>query len=248
MHRAAREGYREAERYERARPEYPAEAVDWLAGALGIGPASLVLDIGAGTGKFTRAIASRCRAVVAVEPLEGMRREFALRLPAARVVAGAAEALPLRDGSADAATAAQSFHWFGSPEALGEIHRVLAPGGRLGLLWNQRDESVAWVRGLGALLEPLEGDAPRFRTGRWREVLRASPLFGPLREARFRTSQVGSPETVVERIASTSLVACLPDDRRAELLAAVGRLAQPARAGDLVHLPYLTHVYCCARR
>ena len=273
MQRAASEGFRGAERYERSRPEYPPEAVAWLASALRLGPeapaaSAAVVELGAGTGKFTRRIAgpgaTGLRAgltVVAVEPVAEMRRELAAGVPQARVVGGLAEAIPLRTGGAWAVVCAQSFHWFASAGALGEIHRVLVPGGRLGLLWNQRDESAPWVRALGEILEPLEGSAPRFRTGRWREAFHAgegpgpdAPRpggFGPLAEARFATEQVGPPEAIVERIASISFVAALPEARRAGVLEEVRRLLarHPATAGlARILLPYVTRAFWCERR
>jgi len=251
LHDAAREGFKGAERYERARPEYPDDAVAWLAEALRLGPRARAVELGAGTGKCTRRLAPRCGTLVAVEPVEEMRRGLAARLPAVRVVAGVAEAIPLRSGSASAVVCAQAFHWFATPEALAEIHRVLAPGGRLGLVWNQRDESVDWVRRLGDLLEPLEGAAPRYRTGRWREAFRGFGRFGPLREDCFETAQVGPPGMVLDRIASISFVAALPEQRRGKLLDEVRRLlqAEPATAGRAeVRLPYRTHVFWCERR
>jgi SAM-dependent methyltransferase len=273
--RAASEGFRGAERYERARPEYPPEAIAWLARALRLVPeapppatGAAVVELGAGTGKFTRRIAgpgaTRLRpglTVVAVEPVAEMRRELAARVPSARVVGGVAEAIPLRAGAAWAVACAQSFHWFATAGALAEIHRVLVPGGRLGLVWNQRDESVPWVRALGEVLEPLEGSAPRFRTGRWREAFGAgegpgpgepSPGgFGPLVEARFAAVQVGPPEAIVERIASISFVAALPEARRGRVLEEVRRLLarDPATAGHAeVRLPYVTRAFWCERR
>jgi SAM-dependent methyltransferase len=274
VQRAASEGFRGAERYERARPEYPPEAVAWLADALRLGPdvapdsSAVVLELGAGTGKLTRRIAGPGAAglrpgltVVAVEPVAEMRRELAARVPAARVVGGLAEAIPLRAGSARAVACAQAFHWFATPAALAEIHRVLAPGGRLGLVWNQRDESEGWVRALGELLEPLAGTAPRFRTGRWRDAFgpggasgpgaESAAGFGPLVEARFAAAQVGPPEAILERIASVSFVAALPEGRRGAFLEEVRRLLDrhPATAGlGRIRLPYVTHAYWCERR
>lgn len=273
VQRAASEGFRGAERYERARPEYPPEAVAWLARALRLVPegppppaGAAVVELGAGTGKFTRRIAGPAATglrpgltVVAVEPIAEMRRELAARVPSARVVAGLAEAIPLRAGAAQAVVCAQSFHWFATGEALDEIRRVLAPGGRLGLVWNQRDESVPWVRALGEILEPLEGSAPRYRTGRWREAFRAGAGtgpgvrdgFGPLVEARFATEQVGPPAAIVERIASISFVAALPEGPRAVALREVRRLLarDPATAGRAeIRLPHLTHAFWCERR
>src|SRR5690606_39572748 len=62
-----------------------------------------------------------------------------------------AQTLPLADGALDAVVCAQAFHWFAGREALDEFHRVLRPGGRLGLVWNVRDESVDWVAELTAI-------------------------------------------------------------------------------------------------
>jgi hypothetical protein len=111
---------------------------------------------------------------------------------------------------------------------------VLAPGGRLGLLWNQRDESVDWVAGLQAILAPHEGSTPRYRDGSWRAVLDRSPLFGPLTEAVFDNAQEGPPGAAVERIASTSFVAALPEPRRRVVLDQVRHLlaTHPATAGS----------------
>jgi SAM-dependent methyltransferase len=244
-------GYREADRYERARPGYPDAAVEWLAAGLRLDARTRVAELGAGTGKFTRSLAPRCGLVVAVEPVGEMRQEVARRVPAASVVGAAAEALPLRGGSVGAVVCAQSFHWFAREAAVAEIHRVLAPGGRLGLVWNQRDESVDWVAGLQAILGPHEGASPRYRNEAWRPVLERSPLVGPLRERIFDNAQEGPPEAAVERIASTSFIAALPRERREAVLEEVRRLlaTHPATAGRAVlRVPYRTHAFWCERR
>jgi SAM-dependent methyltransferase len=166
------------------------------------------------------------------------------------VVAARAEALPFRPASAGAAVVGHAFHWFDGRAALQELHRVLRPGAGLALLWNQRDESVDWVRRLTGIIEPAAGVAPRFRTGRWREAFAGQALFGPLQEATFDHAQSGSAEVVVERVASISFVAALPAARREALLGEVGRLlaTHPDTAGRReIRLPYRTLV-CWTRR
>jgi len=130
--------------YADARPDYPAAALDWL---LPDG-ARRVLDLGAGTGKLTRLLVDRTLEVVAVEPSPQMGAELASYVPEAELHEAPAERIPVPDASVDAVLVGQAFHWFDCDPALAEIARVLRPGGRLGLLWNFDDDSVAWVDAL----------------------------------------------------------------------------------------------------
>ena len=98
----------------------------------------------AGTGKLTRALVAAGAACVAAEPSASMRAAFARAVPGVAQVGADAEHLPFADGSFDAVTVAQAFHWFATAEALAEFARVLRPGGGLALIWNERDESDPW--------------------------------------------------------------------------------------------------------
>src|SRR5579875_2254998 len=142
-----------ADVYERARPSYPAEAVDWLVPAA----ARRVADVGAGTGKFTRGLTGRGFEVIAIEPSAGMRAELARVLPDVTLLAGSAEDIPVESGTLDAVLLAQAWHWVDRTRAVPEVARVLAPGGRLGLVWNIRDERVDWVLRLSEILAGLGG-------------------------------------------------------------------------------------------
>ena len=221
MHAAAAVGFaRSADAYERGRPGYPDAAVDRLVGAL---PGRQVLDLAAGTGKLTRALAARGLDVTAVEPLAEMRAAIA---PPARVLAGTAEAIPLPDASVDAVTVAQAFHWFDGDRALSEIHRVLRPGGVLALIWNRRRIADPVQRELEALLAPHRGDVPTERGEAWRAVFDRTMLFGPLREERFANEQVVDADSLADRVASISFVAALSQHGRDALLGEVRALAR----------------------
>ena len=134
-----------ADDYDRLRPPPAEAAVDWL-----VPPGCQVaVDIGAGTGLLTRALARRVPRVVAVEPDERMRAVLAARSPGVEVRAGRGEAIPLPDASADGVFISSAWHWMDPELALAEITRVLRDGGRFGLIWTSRDREVGWLRDLG---------------------------------------------------------------------------------------------------
>src|SRR3954469_2477264 len=202
IHEAAARGFQQAsEVYERGRPTYPPEAIERLVAALGIGPGATVVDLAAGTGKLTRQLVPSGARLLAVEPVEAMRATFARVLPGVTILEGTAEAMPLPDASADAVVVGQAFHWFDGPAALAEIHRVLRPGGHLGLIWNVRDESVAWMGQIAALTAPYRATAPSGSTGDWRTAFATTPLFTPLAEWHIASWQDGDATTVVDRVA-----------------------------------------------
>jgi ubiquinone/menaquinone biosynthesis C-methylase UbiE len=144
-----------AEQYERARPEYADDAVDWAVERLGLRSGARVLDLGAGTGKLTRQLVRRGFDVVAVEPGDEMRAVLERVVPAAESRAGAAEVIPLPDASVDGITVGQAFHWFEREAALAEMARVLRPGGGIALLWNRWDEEDPLLSQIDALLREI---------------------------------------------------------------------------------------------
>ena len=138
----------EAAAYERGRPSYPPEAIDWL-----LPPGARdVLDLGAGTGKLTTRLVERGLGVVAVDPIPEMLELLSNSLPDTPALLGTAEDIPLPDNSVDAVLVAQAWHWFDVELAVKEVARVLRPGGRLGLVWNAQDERLGWVKDLGRII------------------------------------------------------------------------------------------------
>jgi SAM-dependent methyltransferase len=223
VHRVAAKGFTEgAEAYERGRPGYPDEAIDWLADRLGLGSGAEIVDLAAGTGKLSRALLAAGAEVTAVEPLARMR---ALIEAPIRAVEGTAERIPLPGGSADAVTVAQAFHWFDGELALGEIHRVLRPGGHLALLWNVRLLEDPGQAAVEELISPYTGEIPRHRSGEWRQSIEGTSLFGPLEERSFSNQQLLDAERLADRVGSTSAIAALGADERGPLLERVRALA-----------------------
>ena len=226
-----------AAEYERARPTYPREAVDWLVPE----GARTVLDLGAGTGKFTRSLIERGLEAIAVEPSEEMRATLSGQLPDVRALAGTAEEIPLPDASVDLITVAQAWHWVEESRAVPEAARVLRPGGTLGLIWNIRDEGIEWVRRLTDVMHKsgaevaLEGD------------VEIGPPFGPTEKFELPWSRPMTLELLLEMVRSRSYVITAPAEERESILAGVRELieAEPALAGsEEFDLPYVT---CCFR-
>jgi SAM-dependent methyltransferase len=176
--------------------------------------------------------------VVAVEPSAGMRDQLARTLPQVSLLEGTAEAIPLPDHSVDAVLVAQAWHWVDPARALPEVARVLAPGGRLGLIWNVRDESVDWVKQLG---QTMHGDA---------DPEGPDPVvdwpFGTLQRHDVAWTYRATPAAVVDLVASRSYVITLAPAERQALLAEVQRLlsTHPALAGAAeVGVPYVAECY-----
>jgi SAM-dependent methyltransferase len=220
VHPAAATGFaRSVEAYERARPDYPPDAIAHLQRELDLREGRTVVDLAAGSGKLTRPLAALGCEVIAVEPVAEMRAAIG---PPARALDGTAEAIPLPDDSADAVTVGQAFHWFDGPRALAEIGRVLRPGGALALIWNRRPvESSDLHKAISEIIAPYRGDAPSHGSGAWREAFSGRELT----EERLRFTQRLDADGLADRVGSTSFVAALDDATREPLLARVRALA-----------------------
>jgi len=222
-----------AEEYERGRPDYPQAAVGALAFELGLltDPPARVLDLGAGTGKLSRALIAGGLNVIAVEPLEPLRTLLSQMIGADRVLAGTAEAIPLADQSVDLVTAADAFHWFDHGPALAEIRRVLRPGGALCVVVMVPDWSGAtWAHELGQLLSGRRPSHPFFDGPPWHETVAACGGFGPHRDIRVTTHEPTSPERIENHLASMSWLAGLDEGPRAELKAQISAIV---RSGEM---------------
>jgi SAM-dependent methyltransferase len=230
--------------YERGRPGYPPEVIDLV----GVPPSATVLDLGAGTGKFTRLLVSTFVRVVAVEPDDEMRRLLATLCPDADALAGSAEQIPVVDASVDAVFAAQCFHTFDDERAIPEIARVLRPRGTLVAMWNVQagpaEPSIAsveqllvqyWPKGW----DPLDlGNKPiRYASGEWMAAFTPS-LFDDLQQARLPNPQTVDREGLVAFFDSMGWIAILPDEDRLPLLDEVKSLLT---SNEYV-LPWETHV------
>ncbi len=232
-------GFADGERYQSARPDYPQEAVTFLVDSLGIEEDIHVLDLGAGTGIFTGQLVQFCANITAVEPTAGMRKVLSERLPTVNVLDGRDVAIPLQDATVDCVVVAQAFHWFDAPVALEEIHRVLVEGGRLGVLWNERDESIPWVAELGeAMRWPTHQP---YQVGQDFTPILSSGPFVNIERKKFNHRQLLDHERLFQRVLTTSYIAVMDDDEQRTLMRDVKRVVDPLP--ERIELPYVTDVY-----
>jgi SAM-dependent methyltransferase len=236
-----------AESYDRVRPGPSAQALDWLVPA-GCGAA---VDLAAGTGLFTRALLGRAARVVAIEPDARMREVLASRSPQVDVVAGAGEAMPLPDASADAVFVSTAWHWLDPARAVPEIARVLRPCGRLGVIWTSRDRDQDWVAELDLLrLGGTEDGAAGPGTARTLADVRAKldrdhsvtlpagSEFGAPEAASFRFTRTVSTDDAIEWLATNSaFITASEADRAAGLARCRAALAEQAGDAATIEMP-----------
>jgi SAM-dependent methyltransferase len=184
---------------------------------------------------------------MAVEPNAAMR---AAAEPHPRVIwhDGSAEASGLAPGSVDLVLCAQAFHWFRQHEAVKEFHGILRPGGRLALMWNNRDGRDPFTRDYIAAIRAVNGDSPIERREFDPSVIHRHGWFTEATLATFENQQPLSLEALIGRATSASYV---PRGGRlfevlSESLAAL--LERHRDAGGQVRMKYVTTVYLAGRR
>lgn len=225
-----------AEDYDGLRPQPPQQAVDWL-----VPPGcEVAVDVGAGTGLFTRALVDKAAQVIAVEPDARMRKVLTARSPGVRVVEGRGESIPLPDASADAVFVSSAWHWMDDERAVPEIGRTLRDGGRFGLIWTSRDREVDWVRNLDRLpgQDTSEAESADRIRRRLDVVLPQPSIFHNIARETFRFVRTMPVEDVVAMLGTYSRVIVASADDRARRLAQA-RAALEARfpGSDVIDVP-----------
>jgi SAM-dependent methyltransferase len=185
--------------------------VDLLEAACGLTRASVIADIGAGTGILTALLARNGNETFAIEP-NGAMRDACVKLLTdcanVHVRDGRAEETGLPDHCIDIVAAGQAFHWFEPHQTRAEFVRILKPGGSCVLIWNVRERtSTPFLADYEALLQRYGTD--------YREVSEQhanadalARFFAPngYRTATFPNHQPADAAAVRGRLLSSSYV------------------------------------------
>jgi SAM-dependent methyltransferase len=198
------------EQYGKYRPNYPPAVIQTLQENCGLQAASVVADIGSGTGILTRLfLEAGCR-VYAIEPNAEMRaagERLLAGYPCFSSQDGSAESTVLGDHTIDFVAAGQAFHWFDPSQARREFERILVPGGWVVLVWNERRlDSTPFLRAYEALLQRFATDYNQVNHRNVEADPRVIPAFfgGEYQVARFDNQQVFDYAGLEGRLLSSS--------------------------------------------
>jgi ubiquinone/menaquinone biosynthesis C-methylase UbiE len=222
-----------ADGYDRHRPSYPIEAVEWL-----LGDAEDVVDLGAGTGKLTVDLVSLGASVTAVDPSADMLRVLSERMPEVESRLGTGEQIPLADASVDLVTVAQAWHWLDVDATSAEVLRVLRPHGWLALIWNTRDESVPWVGDLTAALRPGMHGSRDFVPQLGEGLVFTGERVDSWNEETTR-------EGILNLATTRSYYLVASDEEKQATLARINTVldAYPETRADRIQMPYVTQTW-----
>lgn len=226
---------RQADAYDRYRPDYPAALLEWGLAPVRDTAGLRVLDLAAGTGKLTEGLHTLGVDVVAVEPDAAMLARLTERLPDVEAHVGTAESIPLPDASVEAIFVGQALHWFDLERAFAEMGRVLRPGGHLVAVWNYYDDRTPWVARMGAIGGSVVWSQ---REGGPEEWLRP---FGDVRSSVFPHRMVRTVDSMVATVATQSGVLVSSAEDRERTLGRVREflLAEPATSEGEFTVPIL---------
>jgi SAM-dependent methyltransferase len=235
------------EHYAKYRPGYPPTVLAHLRDRAGLTPASVVADVGSGTGISSVPFLENGNVLYGVEPNAEMRQaaeRLLAQYPGFRSIDGTAEATTLLDRSVDLAIAGQAFHWFDPPRAAAEFRRVLRPGGKVALMWNTRKVGGSrFLEDYERLLMEYGTDYAAVRHDRL-DVGRFEAFFvGPVERAVFPNAQSLDYDGLEGRLLSSSYTPSAGDSRRAPMLRELRRLFDQHHLAGRVTIEYETEVY-----
>ena len=232
--------------YDANRPSYPEPLYDLLIDRCRLDAHSVIVDVGAGTGKGSAPLLASGFRVIAIDAGERMLARTLADERSLRVVAGAPD-LPLATATADVIVCAQSFHWFATEETLGEFARIIRPGGRLALFWNTRRSEPRHQELYEELILKYNPEHDcAYRDKDWSGLIEQGGRFRMLERASYEHSQAMSVQSWQGLARSTSYIRCIGDSKLAAFERELGGL-MASQPGPL-DIHYRTDLWLAVRQ
>jgi SAM-dependent methyltransferase len=230
-----------AEQYDEFRPGPPSSAAALLGDLAGRD----VLEVGAGTGKWTRFLLELGAVVTVVEPDEAMLAVLVRRSPTVHALQGSAEQLPVEESAFDTVLVSSAWHWFEQPDATNEMARVLRDHGRLAVLWNGFSRDVPWIASLTELRERENDEGKRPRG--WSATFPTDSPFDVERQVELQWEWTRSVDQMIALFATYSGAIIRSDDDRVAMQAELRRL-EPLAVDGVVQVPMTVRGTIATRR
>ena len=233
--------------YAKSRPHYPEAILNFMENELNLTKASVVADIGSGTGILSELFLKHGNSVFGVEPNREMRKtaeELLASYPNFKSKDGTAEATTLPTASVDFVTAAQSFHWFNPSKTREEFLRIMKSQAWVLLIWNTRKNSPGFMEAYEQLVSECAVRSRFRRTAKDKvgdEGL--SNFLGKYGTKIFSNSQVLDFEGLKGRLLSSSYVPLPGESGYSSMLDRLRKLFDAYQEGGAVHLKYDTETY-----
>ena len=234
--------------YIKYRPTYPHEVLAYLKNTCGLTTDSIIADIGAGTGIFTTLLLDEGYKVYAIEPNKPMRDAAVEQLSANKnftPVNGSAEVTTLPNHSIDLIVCAQAFHWFNNERTQTEFNRILKPGAKAALIWNNRlTDADEFLTAYDKLLKSESVDYNKVNHQNLANIdFKAFFKDGEFTLVKYPNQQIFDEEGLIGRAYSSSYVPALDTEAGKQFLPMIKELFAKYNKNGKVAFKYQTEIY-----
>jgi SAM-dependent methyltransferase len=233
--------------YVKYRPDYPREIVTILSEECGLNADSIIADVGCGPGISSKIFLENGNDVIGVEPNASMRdaaKEHLAGFDNFEIRDGRADATTLPDASVDFVVAAQAFHWFEPQSTRAEFKRILKPGGRIVLMWNERQLDVdEFHREYEALLVRWSTDYQTVRHENIEEGELENFFQARYGSKLFKNNKFYDFEMLKGRMSSSSYIPAKDDPVHPQMVEELRQIFAKHAVADRIEVRYKTSVY-----